>query len=79
MLGYFYQKGDRVTADIEAAIKWYLAAAEQNNAAAQNNLGLIYQVGDGVPKNLDQAIFWYERAADNGSASAARNLEKLLP
>ena len=79
MLGYFYQKGEHVIADPKAAIQWYLAAADQGNAAAQNNLGLVYQLGAGVPQDLDKAIYWYEQASANGSASAARNLEKLLP
>ena len=38
------------------AVKWYLAAAEQELAPAQCNLGLCYQTGRGVEKNNAEAM-----------------------
>ncbi|MGB1422129.1 MAG: caspase family protein [Pseudomonadales bacterium] len=79
ILGYQYQTGSVVEADLTAATAWYLKAADQDRPAAQNNLARLYQLGQGVEKDLDQAIYWYERAAALGSEAAKNNLEKLLP
>ena len=78
MLGFFYQTGEHVDVDLDQAIRWYLAAADQGQVIAQNNLGRLYQMGVGVDRDINQAIYWYEQAAKNGSAAAKRNLEKLL-
>jgi len=51
--------------DDAKAIKWYLKAAEQGNADAQNNLGLMYQT---------EAIKWYLKAAEQGNTGAQFNL-----
>ena len=48
-----------VTKDYAEAIKWFRKAAEQNNAAAQENLGQCYEVGEGVPKDYAEAVKWY--------------------
>jgi len=41
-LGLIYQNGEGVSQDDAEAIRWYLKAAEQGHADAQNNLGLMY-------------------------------------
>jgi TPR repeat protein len=56
------------------AVKWYLAAAEQELAPAQCNLGLCYQTGRGVEKNNAEAMKWFMRAARQGDKTAQHNL-----
>ena len=45
-LGYFYEEGEEVRRNDEpngeSSLKWYLKAAEGNNADAQGRLGLIF-------------------------------------
>ena len=56
------------------AVKWYLKAAEQGYADAQNNLGFCYDNGKGVEKDPKQAVYWYQKAAEQGYAGAQFNL-----
>ena len=55
-------------------MKWYHAAAEQEFAPAQCNLGLCYQTGRGVEQNQHQAVKWFVRAARQGDKTAQHNL-----
>ena len=41
---------------------WYALAAEQDNARAQNNLGVMYGLGQGVPQDYVQAHMWLDLA-----------------
>jgi len=45
--GFSYETGQVVPQDFSEAVKWYLAAAEQELGDAQCNLGLCYQTGAG--------------------------------
>ncbi|KAF9092924.1 hypothetical protein BGX29_007236 [Mortierella sp. GBA35] len=56
--------------DYRAAAEWYLKAANQGHAMAQNNLGALYHQGRGVPLDQAKAIDWYLKAANQGSAQA---------
>ena len=47
------------------AVRWFLAAAEQGHAWAQNNLGVMYANGQGVPQDYIQAQMWYNLAASD--------------
>ena len=49
-------------------------AAEQEFAAAQNNLGVMYANGTGVPQDHVEAVKWYRMAAEQGDAEAQSNL-----
>ncbi|MEO8683504.1 MAG: tetratricopeptide repeat protein [Devosia sp.] len=69
-LGYKYDVGEGVEADPEAAVKWYLLAAEQGNAEAQRNLGGLYGSGRGVAQNDAEAKRWFRAAAEQGDAQA---------
>src|SRR5215469_350970 len=48
----------------QAAIKYYLDAADRGHAGAMNDLGGVFEYGVGVPKNLPTALLWYEKAAE---------------
>ena len=76
-LGVLYADGDGVPKDPGQAAQWYLKAAEQGNAVAQNNLGVLYADGDGVPRDAVRAYAWYNLASAQGSAQAAQNRAML--
>ena len=55
---------------------WFIKAAEQENADAQNNLGICYYNGQGVAQDYNEAAKWFLKAAEQGEASAQNNLGK---
>ena len=59
--------------DFTEAVRWYLAAAEQELRDAQCNLGLCYQTGRGVEQNQQEAVKWFIRAARQGNKTAQHN------
>ena len=69
-----YAHGESVTQNYAEAMKWYLKAAEQENANAQSNLGLMYEKGQGVKQDYSEANKWYQKAAEQGNTSAQFNL-----
>ncbi len=60
--------------DIDEAIRWYHAAAEQGQREAQRRLGGHYFAGRGVPADADASNRWFETAADQGDGLAAARL-----
>ena len=56
------------------AVKWLRKAAEQNDAAAQYNLGVCYYDGDGVAKDYVEAVKWFRKAAEQNYAAAQYSL-----
>ena len=70
-LGYIYRNGNfEVTADATVAFKWYMKAAEADDAEAMNYVGLMYDNGRGVTQDKLQAMKWYKKALDKGYKSA---------
>lgn len=69
-LGYLYQFGLGVQADIGAARDWYGKAAQQNNADALYALGLLAEEGKGAPRDLAQAMDYYKKAAAAAAGQA---------
>ena len=61
----------------QLALGWYLRAAEQGHAGAQDNLGMRYEHGQGVERDPAQALHWYRQAADQGLPSAQYHLGQL--
>ena len=53
---------------------WYLKAAYQGDAGAQNNIGDMYEKGAGVSKDDVKAAKWYLKAANQGYALAQNSL-----
>ena len=59
----------------KTAVGYYLAAAEQGHAGAQNRLGMMYEFGHGGLHKSDQpAVEYFQRAAEQGYAKAQANL-----
>ena len=63
--------------DPAQARHWYLKAAEQGNASAQNNLGWMYLRGEGVARDAAQARVWFEKSAAQGNKNAQEALAHM--
>lgn len=55
-------------------VKWYLRAAKNNHAGAQNMVGRCYSEGWEVAVNKNKAVEYYAAGAANGDAWAQYNL-----
>ena len=60
--------------DDNAAVKWYLLAAEQNFTPAMFSLATVFQKGHGIPKNPTKLYTWMKRAADLGDNVAIQRM-----
>ena len=75
---FMYEQGLGVKTDFAAAAKWYHAAAEQGDAAAQMNIATLYEDGlDGLPQDYAAALKWYGAAFEQGEWDAANSLARL--
>jgi hypothetical protein len=74
-LGLMHQNANGVVENLPQALSWYLKAAEQGLAAAQNRVGVLYARGEfGVPQDREQALRWFLTAAQQSYAHAQLNL-----
>ncbi|KAK3817115.1 MAG: hypothetical protein JOS17DRAFT_820495 [Linnemannia elongata] len=70
-LGDRFKDGRQVYQDHQAAMGWYIKAADQNHPRAQYGIGLLYEQGeDGVPQDHSKAFEWFHKAALQGYADA---------
>ncbi len=72
-LGSAYDTGVGVRRSGRKAMKYYLMAAEQGHAEAQNSVGSGFQ----AKRRYKEAFRWYERAAEQDHALAINNLAYL--
>ncbi len=72
-LAVAYDWGQGAPRNGRKAKKWYLAAASQGHAEAQNSMGSALQ----AEKNMSEAIKWYQRAADQKHALGTNNLAAM--
>ncbi len=56
----------------DESFKWYLKAAEQGHAEAQESLGWAYEYEYGTKKDLAKSFEWYLKAAEQGNVHAQR-------
>ncbi len=66
ILGYLYQNGLGVRADIGAALRYLGDAAVKGNADAQLALGILAFEGDGVYPDYERAAGWFRLASSQG-------------
>jgi TPR repeat protein len=76
-VGDMYKDGQGVAQDYQAAMDWYLKAAEQDDPVGQRKVGVLYDHGLGVTQNYSTAMEWYLLAAEQGSPPAQRNIANL--
>ena len=65
LLGTFYENGEGVIKDVQAAADLYTQAAERGYAEAQYRLGGMYECGCGVEQCLHTAKAWYGKACED--------------
>lgn len=68
ILGYLYERGLGVRADIGAALRHYGEAAIKGDANAQIALGTLAFAGGGVYADYERAAGWFRLAAAQGDA-----------
>lgn len=76
-LGRAVQTGVKVQPSTSEALRWYLAAAKQNNIEALVELGMGYEYGYFGTADGNKAVEYYRRAAELGSAEAVVDLIHL--
>jgi uncharacterized protein len=54
-----------------------IAASEQGDASAQNDLGLAYLEGKGINQNHENALKWLTSSANLGNIEAQFNLGRM--
>ena len=73
LVGQFYDRGEGVRADPDAALQWYRRAHRNGNAAAANNVGCILRDRG----ELTRALSWFDRAIELGDYDANLNAAKI--
>lgn len=76
-LGKLYLCGEDVPQDIEKALDYLKASAEQKNEYASYQLGKLYLTGEVIPKDVETAVHYLETSAGNGNQFAQYALGKL--
>jgi TPR repeat protein len=79
-----YDQGSGVVRNYGEALKWWLAAANENESSPnspvhrfRNTVGSSYETGAGTAKDLVIAYAWYNVAAAGGDADAQQNATRL--
>ena len=75
-LGKIYRDGRGVKKDIEAAAQWFMKAALQDYAKAQNHIGTRLILGKGIVQNKVRGMMFLHLAAKQGHKNAAKNIAK---
>ena len=76
-LGFAYEKGIDIKADMKAAASWFQRAADQGYPDALAALGELTQAGQGVPRDAAKAAELFRQAAEKGSVAGQYNLGYL--
>ena len=65
-VGAMYFMGQGVDKDLDKAIQWLTAAADNNDVNGLFNLAVLYAKGEGVEENTEYAAELYQKAAEQG-------------
>lgn len=76
-LGYQFEKGQGVEANVGKAFDLYQRAAERGSSDAMLNVFRLYTIGKGVKADSEQARKWLEKAAAAGSVDAKKELAAM--
>lgn len=72
-LGEYYERNPQL--DYKKAASWYLKAAMQGHASAQNELAWLYEKGMGVELSLNESQKWFLMAAEQGHTEAKTKIK----
>jgi TPR repeat protein len=74
-LRLMHAEGDGVPKDYNKAVAWHRKATQQEDAAAQHNLGVMYVNGQGVPESsvVAYALYNLSAAVDPSDGNTATN------
>jgi uncharacterized protein len=72
-VGQFYDRGDGVKANQEAALYWYRRAYRHGSESAANNIGCIWRDRG----KLSRAMWWLKQAVKLGDDDANLNIAKV--
>jgi len=64
--------------NIHKKFYWYSKAAENNHAAACNNLADMYERGEGCTQDIKKALSLYKKSANLGDSCGRKNYKLLL-
>lgn len=73
-LAFAYVAGKIAPHDAQAAARWAMLAAAQDNADAQYLIGSLLLSGDGIAADPKKAVEWFEKSAAQGNLKAMHNL-----
>jgi TPR repeat protein len=80
-MGMSYSKGEGVSQDYDAALRWFLKAAQPgcDHDEAQYAVGDLLEnvFGDGREGNLERALEFYGKAAEQGNKEAQEAYDRL--
>ena len=76
-LGWMYEIGMGVDADLERAAQYFSEAAELGNEEAMYAIAVMYLTGTGKPLDPDAGREWLQRSADLGYPRAADKIREL--
>ena len=66
-----------VKQNLEKAITWTFAAANQGYAEAECKIGEYYRDGRGIQQDEELSLAWYKKACEHGSLEAQKYLKQL--
>lgn len=77
-LARYYETGERgFPRDIEAAYRWYRAAARNGDLESQAQVAAMHLTGTGIRRSPTHAFTWFKRAAERGHPDAAKALGEM--
>lgn len=76
-LGWMYEIGMGVEADLEQAAAYFSEAAELGNEEAMYSIAVMYLTGTGKPLDPDAGREWLRRSAELGYPRAADKIREL--
>ena len=62
-----YARGEGVTQDGMEAVRWFRAAAEQDDPRGELNLAMAHWMGLGIPRDVIEAYLWASLSAAKGN------------
>ncbi|KAF9128611.1 hypothetical protein BGW39_004907 [Mortierella sp. 14UC] len=74
VLGDIYANGEGVEKDYQAAMDWFLKAAEQGDAEGQRKVGWMHSEGLGVPVDYNESMEWLLKSAAQGDPPACHRI-----